>query len=162
MKHARHIKPRKQLVPRRATLVDVIAVMAFEAWRDGTNPTALTYEGVFWAALRSGLILHHGLSWAVAHAEAGQIVGEGLRKAGGKRPSWREGQREFTDQGVIRDTRERCAQCEAPLEVGQKTFCSSRCASSHKAKLAYQRDVEAARRLQRMRKMRRDQCQITT
>jgi hypothetical protein len=144
-------------VRRRATLIWAITETIREDWREGITPTLLNHEGMLVASLRSGLCLE-GMPWADANTSAIEIVSEALRAAGAKRPTWNQGQPEWTDQGVIRDTRTRCAQCEAPLEVGQKTFCSARCANSHRAKMAYQHDIEAARAIQRLRRRRRAEC----
>lgn len=132
----RHVRPVKQAVPRRGVLIHAIAVLAHEAWRDGRTSTPMGFEGAFWHALRGGLILRYGLSWAAANAEAGAIVGEGLRQAGGKRPSWREGQPEWTDGANVRN-RDVCANCEKPLEPDQRVYCSKTCYAAHKARMDY-------------------------
>ena len=150
-----HVREVKQAVPRRVVLIEVIAAIAHAAWRDGTNPTPLTFEGAFWASLRAGLILTYGLPWPVAHQAAGDIVGEGLRRAGGKRPSWHEGQPEHRDGGVIRDTREACANCEKPLEVGQRTFCGKLCFDAHRARQWRENNLEAARAVDRAKSIKR-------
>jgi len=149
IKRTRKIKA-GQKVQRRATLILLIVEVITEDWREGITPTLLNHEGTLIASLRSGLCLT-GVGWSDANTAAKEIVDEAFRQAGAKRPAWREAQPEWTDQGVIRETRTRCAQCDGVLEIGQKTFCSYRCGNSHRKKLAYQNDIEAARALLRMR-----------
>lgn len=122
-KHTRKIKAGPK-VQRRATLVQLIADTAREAWRDGTNPTLWTYEGAVTASLRSGLCLR-GMGWHEADAAARDMVGEALRKAGATRPSWAEGQEAWTGTIVVRDTG--CRQCGVALMPRQVHFCCGSC-----------------------------------
>ena len=138
----RHVRPVKQTVPRKAVLIEVIRILAWEAWRAGRTATPLGYEGAFLHALRGSLILRYGLSWVVAHAEARQIVGEGLSRAGGKRPTWAEGQPEYTIQGGSITERTRCVNCGAPLEPQQKKFCSQLCGGNYNRRLALLREAD--------------------
>ena len=133
----RHIRAAKETVPGRARIVLAIATVARAAWTDGQNPTPINFEGVLWASLRSGLILRHRMPWAMAHSEAGQIVGEGLRKAGGKRPSWAEGQPDHTIHGGAMVERTRCANCGAGLTGEQRKFCSRTCAGAYQQRQAW-------------------------
>lgn len=141
-------------VSRRAIIVAAICQVIREDWREGRNPTLLNHEGALWAALRSGLCLE-GLPWAEADHEARDMLQLAFAKTGAKRPTWQQGQREFTEAGVIRETRLRCAQCDAPLEPEQKTFCSRRCADAHKARRYYQDNIETLRAIQRVQRARR-------
>jgi hypothetical protein len=141
-------------VRRRAIIIEAIAVVAREAWRDGTNPTLWAFEGEMIAALRSGLCLE-GWGWHNANHHATEIVGEGLRQAGAKRPSWKEGQPEWTEGGVIRETRIRCANCEKPLAEGQKTFCSKTCFDALRARQYRDDNLERFRAMERLRTARR-------
>ena len=114
-------------------------------WLDGHTPTLLNHEGALVAAVRAMLCLR-SLPWAVADAEARDAVSEALRKAGGKRPSWQEGQPEFTEAGVIRETRVSCANCGKPLDVGQKLYCSRTCGDAARHR-RYWQDLSDAERL---------------
>jgi hypothetical protein len=151
-------KPKKvkagRQVRRRAIIIEAIIVVARESWRDGTNPTLWTYEGEMIAALRSGLCLE-GFGWQVANHHAVEIVGEALRKAGAKRPAWKEGQPEWTDGGVIRDTRTHCANCEKPLAEGQKTFCSKTCFDALRARQYRADNLDKFDAIERLRTARR-------
>lgn len=125
---------------RRAAIVQAIANIARSDWRNGVTETLLSHEGVMVATLRAGLC-RDGLDWAWAHQEATEVVAEGLSKAGAKRPSWREGQPEWTDGGVIRHQRLRCANCEGQLEEGQRIFCGKTCFDAHRGRLRYHDNV---------------------
>ncbi|SCM70013.1 hypothetical protein KL86PLE_130530 [uncultured Pleomorphomonas sp.] len=86
-------------------------------------------EGSTLAGLRSGLVLK-GNRWAIADFEAAEIVAEGLRIIGARRPEWIEGQPEWSDQLDF------CAWCGKPMpdelvEHGRRQrFCSPVCAKS--------------------------------
>ena len=147
----RHVRAVKEAVPRRVVLIEVIAAIAHAAWREGRTATPLGYEGAFWHALRGGLILTYGLPWPVAHAAAGEIVSEGLRRAGGKRPSWREGQPEWTDGANLRN-RTVCANCEKPLEPDQRVYCCRTCDDAHKARMDYRDRHQAAEAVYALRR----------
>ncbi len=86
-------------------------------------------EGAVRAGLRSSLCLA-GHQWASADAEAASLVTEALRYLGGERPSWIEGQREYSASPDF------CSWCQAPLEDdlrnlgGTRKFCTEECARS--------------------------------
>ena len=153
-KKARKAQKARSKVRRREIIVEAIATVAREAWRDGTNPTLWTFEGEMIAALRSGLCLE-GWGWHLANFHAVEIVGEGLRQAGAKRPSWKEGQPEHCDGGVIRETRIRCANCEKTLELGQKTFCSALCFHACRARQYRSDNDDRFHAIDRLRAMKR-------
>lgn len=151
-------KPRKakagRTVRRREIITEAIIVVAREAWRDGTNPTLWTFEGAMIASLRSGLCLE-GWGWQTANFHAVEIVGEALRKAGAKRPAWKEGQPEWTDGGVIRSERIRCENCAKPLEEGQRIYCGKLCYDAHRARLYRAENLDRFRAMERLRTARR-------
>lgn len=134
---------------RRDTIVLGIVTVIREDWRNGETPTLLNHEGALRALLRSGFCLG-GMGWALANETAIEIVTEAFRKAGAKRPAWKESQPEWTDGGVIRDTRLRCANCERPLEPGQKTFCGKLCFDALRGRQAYHQRMDEARMIERL------------
>ncbi|MFN4160124.1 MAG: hypothetical protein ACK4GO_17250 [Gemmobacter sp.] len=159
LKKKRTVKPGK--VARRASIVLAIVDVIREDWIEGRTTTLISHEGAIWASLRSGLCLG-GMRWPDADQAAKDMLHEAFAKTGAKRPAWKEGQPEWTDQGVIRETRTLCAQCDGTLEAGQKTFCGPRCANSHRAKLAYQDNIDEARAIQRLRhRKRRAACAMS-
>lgn len=85
------------------------------------------YEGTCRAAIRASLCLQ-GNDWTRSDTEAADIVGEALKALGASRPSWIEGQAEYS---VSQDY---CAWCHVPMEGGDSRgghrFCSPLCARS--------------------------------
>lgn len=82
------------------------------------------HEGPARAGIRQALCLD-GYDWPLADNEALALVEEGLRLIGAKRPTWIQGQPEYTI------AKERCAQCNGPLDeqsiANHERFCSSEC-----------------------------------
>ncbi|TVP69081.1 MAG: hypothetical protein EA339_15205 [Rhodobacteraceae bacterium] len=141
-------------VPRRAIIVQAICDVIREDWRDGTCPTLLSHEGAIWAALRSGLCLE-GMGWHDANKAARDMLHEAFARTGAKRPAWKEGQPEWCDGGVIRDTRTTCANCGKGLEPEQKIYCSKTCFDAHRARLYRADNLEKVRALERIKNERR-------
>lgn len=84
------------------------------------------HEGAARAGLRSALCLA-GHGWGRADAEAAAIVDEGLRLMGAVRPSWAEGQWNYTTP------RENCAWCGGDIaqeDWSTWRYCSAMCAKS--------------------------------
>ena len=129
----------------RAGVVRAITVVVREAREDGRAVTHWTYEGMLIAILRAELCLR-SVPWVLADQHAREVVGDALSALGAKRPSWQEGQPEHCDGGVIRETRTHCANCEGPLEDGQKVYCSKVCGDAARAR-RYWHDQEEARRV---------------
>lgn len=82
------------------------------------------YEGSTRAGIRSALVLQ-GYSWARSDLEAEALVAEALGIMGAKRPTWLQGQREYTIPV------ENCQRCGGPLGpeeiTGYRRFCSDLC-----------------------------------
>ena len=125
-------------------MVRAIVLVVREAREDGRATSMFTYEGMLIALLRSELCLR-SMPWAMADAEAREVVAEALNAAGAKRPSWQEGQPEWTDGGVIRDTRVTCANCGKGLEPEQKIYCSRICGDAARARRAWHDMAEEKR-----------------
>ena len=77
--------------------------------------------------LRTGLC-ERGYGWQRADNQAKEIVADGLRLIGAKRPTWEQGQREYTDP------RENCTWCKRAFSdeelhgARRPRFCSAECA----------------------------------
>lgn len=84
-------------------------------------------EGPAHAAVRSALC-GNGYGWVRSDEEADDLVKEGLRRIGAKRPSWDAGQWHYTDSP------DSCSWCKGPIDEESRTrsqrFCSSVCAKS--------------------------------
>jgi len=106
---------------RRKALVDRCAVIL----RAG-EPTCFAFEATCRHSLRAGLCLN-GWSWARADTEAAEIVAEALRRIRAKRPTWREGQPRYTQEGFSPIERTRCAWCAKPLPAEKFLYCCTTC-----------------------------------
>ena len=144
----------KARVHRRAAIVQAICDVIREDWRNGTTTTLISHEGAIWAALRSGLCLE-GMSWPDANKAARDMLHEAFARTGAKRPAWREGQPEWCDGGVIRDTRVTCANCGKGLEPEQKIYCGKLCFDAHRARLYRSDNLDKLRAIERLRGIRR-------
>lgn len=120
------LRPRKARAPRLATarrkaLVDRCAVIL----RAG-EPTCFAFEANCRHSLRAGLCLN-GWSWARADTEAAEIVAEALRRIGARRPTWREGQPRYTQEGFSPIERSRCIWCARGLPDDRWLYCCTTC-----------------------------------
>jgi len=93
------------------------------------EPTPLSAEAPCRYGLRIALIFE-GWSWQQADAEAALLVLSALQYAGVKRPRWSEGQPEYTQDGHIPQTRERCIRCAKPLPEENYKYCGKICAKA--------------------------------
>lgn len=98
------------------------------------EPSAFAFEGFMRHGLRAGLCLR-GWSWADADDMAADIVRSALHQIGAKRPTYQQGQPEWTQDGIILIQRERCVRCGGSLSEFQRKFCSRLCHSAHHADL---------------------------
>lgn len=105
------------------------------------EPTPFAAEGPARAGLRGALCLD-GWPWSLADAEAELIVGAALTMAGAKRPTWKEGQPEWTQDGHAPLTRERCKRCAKPLPPENFVYCGSVCAQAAKNESKRRWDLE--------------------
>jgi hypothetical protein len=90
------------------------------------EPTAFAAEGPCRAGIRSRLC-EDGWPWGQADAEAELLVLSALQVVGVRRPSWRMGQPEHTQDGYTPRERERCARCAKPLTESRWRYCSDVC-----------------------------------
>jgi hypothetical protein len=130
------VPPRKLPRHRRVAIRDALAELARTI-----EPTPLSAEAPFRYALRIALIFD-GWSWGQADAEAALLVNAAFQLAGVKRPTWKQGQPEWTQDGVIPRERERCARCARLLPEGNYKFCGNVCAKAAAADRARRQDRE--------------------
>jgi hypothetical protein len=121
----RKAKARKVTEAYRRALVDQTAAIM----RKG-EPSVFAFEGFMRHGLRSGLCLR-GWSWSDADTLSAEVVDSALKQIGAKRPTWKQAQPEWTQEGVILIERERCVNCGWKLPEGNWKFCSGRCKSAH-------------------------------
>lgn len=94
-------------------------------------PTYFAFEGSCRAGLRSEFCLQ-GYAWAEADATAMDIVATALRFLGAQRPTWQQGQPEWTEDGFSPIERTRCVHCGGSLPEGHTKFCDSVCSIAHR------------------------------
>lgn len=101
------------------------------------EPTPFAAESPCRHGIRASLCLQ-GWSWPEADAVAVEIVTAALSIVGAKRPTWAQGQPEWTQPGVLPILRERCARCGKSLPEGHRLWCGPVCARA--AKMDRQRE----------------------
>lgn len=63
---------------------------------------------------------------------AASIVAEAMLRIGAKRPTYQEGQPEYSHEGAgAMIERTRCVRCHSPLPEGHTKFCGDLCCSAH-------------------------------
>lgn len=106
---------------KRQALIDkVAAIMRI------VEPTPFAAESPCRHAIRSALCLQ-GWSWQGAEDVARETVRAALDTVRAKRPTWDEGQPEWTRPGGLPIERERCARCHKRLPEGHWKFCGKLC-----------------------------------
>lgn len=97
---------------------------------DRGEPTRFRYEGAMRHGLRAALCLQ-GRDWCEADWFAAVIVAAALAKLAVERPTWLQGQAEFTAlPGFAPAERYFCARCAGPMSEGRRLYCSWICARS--------------------------------
>ncbi len=124
----------------RARIVRRMAIVMLADLQNGVTASLFAYEGAFIAELRSTLCLL-GWPWPTANQAARDLVAEALRRINAERPSWNEGQREWTIQAGTLIARTRCVICHKRLAGDQTKFCSKICADRQHARLARLREA---------------------
>lgn len=124
----------------RRRLIDGAAVIL----RKG-DPTPFAFEAFVRNGLRAGLCLR-GWKWADADGAAAEVVSAALRQIGAVRPTWQQGQPEWTQDGVVLWQRTRCIRCGWKLPPENRKFCGPVCFAAHHNALArrYRADEIAA------------------
>lgn len=102
------------------------------------EPTPFAAEGPCRAGIRSSLCLQ-GWSWQEADDAAALVVAAALHVVGARRPTWYEGQPEWTQPGALPIERERCAFCRGRLPEGHWRFCCRECGQHFHKKRACER-----------------------
>lgn len=129
---------RKLNQARRKHLID----RAADILRKG-EASKFQFEAACRYGFRSSFCLQ-GWSWTEADLVAAEIVAVALSMIGAERPTWKEGQPEWTQDGVLRVERDDCIRCHDPLPEGHFKFCSAECGNAHRQELARRTDMEAS------------------
>ncbi len=126
-----------------AQVKELVAVIrwAFDA---GAIGSLFGLEGPLRHAIRADLCLQ-GWRWRDADDMAREVMDEALRAVRAIRPTWNEGQPEWTIPANTLIERTRCVRCHKPLPEGHHKFCGVLCASAHGKRLASIREADEAR-----------------
>lgn len=115
---------RRMAERRRNRIIEAVAAVLSQ-W----DTSRFQFEASCRTGLRSALCMN-GWPWAVADREAADLVESALRRIGAERPSWKEGQPEWTQDGALPIERENCLRCRRPLPDGHWKFCGRLCAKA--------------------------------
>lgn len=105
--------------------------LSFEA---GDTGCLFGLEGPLRAGIRSDLC-RQGWGWVSADLVARDLLDDAFRAARAIRPSWNEGQPEWTIHAGTLIERSMCMRCHKPLPEGHHKYCSHLCAGAHWAHL---------------------------
>ncbi|MFC5737716.1 hypothetical protein [Sinirhodobacter huangdaonensis] len=112
-----------------ALVVELARVIRL-AFQAGATGSLWGLEGPLRAGIRSDLCLQ-GWGWSAADLMAREVLEDAFRKAGAMiRPTWNEGQPEWTIEAGTLIERTRCARCGKELPETRHKFCSDLCASA--------------------------------
>ena len=118
----RKAKPRRSLNQKlRARLITTAAGLMKRS-----EPSPFAFEAVIRAWLRAHLCLR-GWQWADADFAAEGVTEGALNRIGAGRPTWKEGQPEWTVEGAATFERTRCVNCGRPLPEMHRKYCSDFC-----------------------------------
>lgn len=110
------------------------------ALSEGRILTPLAYEATFRQSIRSQLCLQ-GWKWEPADQVARELVGVVLNILQVKRPSWAEGQHEWTIEAGTMIERTRCVHCHKDLPEGHHKFCGKLCRTAHGLRMMRMREA---------------------
>ncbi len=134
-------KPKNQKDARRyGALVDSLARTIRIAFEAGETGSLWGLEGPLRASIRADLCLQ-GWKWRDADELAREVVAAAHSRVGAKRPSWNEGQLEWTIESGTLIQRTRCVRCHKPLPEGHHKFCSDVCGSVYQSRLAHRHQM---------------------
>lgn len=123
-----------------ALVVELARVIRL-AFQAGATGSLWGLEGPLRAGIRSDLCLQ-GWGWSAADLMARDVLEDAHRIAGAIRPTWNEGQPEWTIEAGTLIERTRCANCGKELPEGHFKFCETRCQNSYNKRLGRLRSAQ--------------------
>lgn len=115
---------------RQNSIVTNLVGLVWDVFQAGETASLWGLEGPLRAGLRADLC-RQSWKWRDADAATRALLEEVFAKAGAERPSWYEGQPEWTIEAGTLIERTRCVRCHGPLPEGHYKFCSRICNTSH-------------------------------
>lgn len=115
--------------------------LAFEA---GETGSLFGLEGPLRAGIRADLC-RQGWTWETADLMVRDLLNEAFRLAKATRPTWNEGQLEWTREAGTLIERTHCARCNKQLPEGRPKFCSVLCKSSHHGHVGWMKQANEDR-----------------
>jgi len=115
--------------------------LAFEA---GATATLFGLEGPLRAAIRADLC-RNGWRWQDADSMARELLDNAFSVVRATRPSWNEGQLEWTVHAGTLIERTCCIRCHKPLPEGHHKFCGHLCKTSHYGRVARIKEMDEER-----------------
>src|SRR5690606_13725697 len=126
LKHSPKAKRRKLTRDRQRHLVESAAFIL----RLG-EPTYFAFEGACRHEFRAKLCLE-GWGWQEADDAIAEVMTRALNQIGAKRPTWLQGQPEYSHRQAERQEHVRCRNCGGGMPPENVVFCSSQCRIAHK------------------------------
>jgi hypothetical protein len=136
--------PNKSDARRYGALVDSLAHTIRLAFEAGETGSLWGLEGPLRASIRSDLCLQ-GWTWKDADELTRDILAAAFRRVGASRPSWNEGQLEWTIEAGTLIERTRCVHCHKPLPEGHFKFCGEICGAASRMRWSYRQGMSAER-----------------
>lgn len=122
----------------RQRMAGAIAKVIRVAFTEGWISSLFGLEGALRAAVRQDLCLN-GWRWSEANETAVEVVHSAHVMLGAQRPSWYEGQLEWTISEGLLIERTRCVNCHKRLPEWHHKYCGNLCSNAHRLRAAYHR-----------------------
>ncbi|TPW30326.1 hypothetical protein FJU08_11645 [Martelella alba] len=121
---------------RQKLIVARLCLLIREEFDAGRIGSLFGLEGTLRAAVR-GTLCKQGWRWSDADNAALGVLSLTFMQLGASRPSWNEGQPEWTITSGSQIERRRCMRCHNPLPEGRYKFCSRLCKSSYGSRIVF-------------------------
>ena len=125
-------------------LVKELAAVIKLAFEAGATATLFGLEGPLRHGIRADLCLQ-GWGWKDADDMANEMLASAFRRVNANRPTWEQGQLEWTVHAGTLIERSCCARCHGPLPEGHRKFCSAKCNVSWNSHISRLKEMDEER-----------------